>query len=72
MVKKAKSAAAAAKIRSDKEAKKFGKKTAPKGYGGDSSSAPAPPPLTDEEKMLRHFVSVKWIELDKLLNFKEE
>ncbi|KAK3360888.1 hypothetical protein B0T24DRAFT_692934 [Lasiosphaeria ovina] len=72
MVKKAKSAAAAAKIRSDKEVEEFGKKTAPKGHGGDSSSAPAPPPLTDEEKTLRHFVSTKWIELDKLLNFEDE
>ncbi|KAK0717013.1 hypothetical protein B0T26DRAFT_751132 [Lasiosphaeria miniovina] len=72
MVKKAKSAAAAAKMRSNKETKKFWEKTAPKGHGGDSSSAPAPPPLTDEEKALRHFVSTKWIELDKLLNFEEE
>ncbi|KAK0614087.1 hypothetical protein B0T14DRAFT_499435 [Immersiella caudata] len=72
MVKKAKSAAAAAKLRSDKEAKKFGKKTAPKGHGSDGSSAPAPPSLTDEEKTLRHFVSTRWIELDKLLNFEEE
>ncbi|KAK3363825.1 hypothetical protein B0T25DRAFT_627841 [Lasiosphaeria hispida] len=72
MVKKAKLAAAAAKMRSDKEAKEFGKKTAPKGHGGDSSSTPAPPPLTDEEKALHHFVSTRWIELDKLFDLEEQ
>jgi len=71
ILKRARSAAAAAKIASDKEAKKFGKTTK---KAGESSTAATKVVLGvgPERQALHQFVSTKWSELDVAMELEEK